>query len=410
MMKHVLLAILLLGVNTGCGSNYSFAPSFWNRVEREAQAAETQAANSGIAADADPVAEDRDVVDDFATELRRAFREVRAGQSRRALWPAARTAADEMAADEVTEPSETGTPRGSLPGIVEQNPLVQKVVTANALAMRIPETAADEERTGHSPARAPDRIKIDNSDVRSVVPMIEKLIVGDAHGAFAADADNTDLGRRFRLYLITYANGKFVDRAGNELKKPEFKGGINNDAIQGLATVLFEALYDSNYEIPVWFAVENGKPVCLTPGNKVPTAVALELCPKRFVKDKPSTQPAETDQRITSAEVAAMQFFSQAGAEQLQMVSGLLLRALNEIDAGFVIVPGFAVGDNETFAKLVDTIVVVNTRRGIGAQAYRYFLKHDTHGDTMTEWLALIKKAYEIIYGLEQAAAADPNG
>jgi hypothetical protein len=174
---------------------------------------------------------------------------------------------------------------------------------------------------------------------------------------------------RIQKYLIVYFKGKFVDRNGRKLSKPEVKENIGNDTITGVFTVVFEAVSDSLFRLPVFFKVgENNQHVCLTASGELPTAVILDENLKVLTG-------ADNDPNIafTAREAAAIQYLSNLAGDQSKIVSGFVFRLFNNVEVSFVIGADFAVGDNDTLAKLVDTFFEVGSRRTTEVSFAKYF-------------------------------------
>src|SRR5262249_34003842 len=80
--------------------------------------------------------------------------------------------------------------------------------------------------------------------------------------------------------------------------------------------------------------------------------------------------------KLTESEVDAISYLADLGSDESKIVSGWVLREFSNLSISFVIGGSFAVGDNETFGKVVDEFFQSSSRRVIEATAYGYFEAH----------------------------------
>ena len=227
-------------------------------------------------------------------------------------------------------------------------------------------------------------------------------------------AGEKKLDRILIAYLREYAAGEFVDRNGTEIAKPSLNGGINNEAITGLATVFWEALFDFWTDVPVFVereqeeefkasyrapkanevrpvftrVVEAGKEdkivteyqevkpdertvfytrsvhdVYVTDDGRVPTAVKLKVAGTERLVDAGQTG-------ITAGEAKFIKSASNLAGKQANSLAAGIFGFLGKINVGFVLVGGFSVGDDKTLLEIVKVSAEVATRRGTQAAIY----------------------------------------
>ena len=225
----------------------------------------------------------------------------------------------------------------------------------------------------------------------------QQQIAGEGpHGSFA---------ERWFLYLKEYSTGEFVDRSGGRLARPQVSdSGVENDTIVGLTTVTLEAFYDHLFDgLPVYtdrvekyegeFQPIDGEPglyrevfrkvtrtTFLMDEDRIPTAALFRATPRQSVV-------LDGRRGITADELEAIRFVSNLSGEQSKALSGFILRFFGAVEITFVIGPHFSVGDHETFAKLVETIVEVTARRLTEVAAHRFFLEYTREGSFSADHL-----------------------
>lgn len=188
-------------------------------------------------------------------------------------------------------------------------------------------------------------------------------------------------------YLEAWTRGDFVNRAGSALDAPEFYSGMDNAAINGLATVFLEALFDYTYrDLPVFFdgtkqtvvqkgwTPQNAKAGdVVTPlyvlgdqkylfvtndDNDEPTAHAIGAAEKKAVA-KAHKQPGD----ITRGDLRVMRFVSELAGRQSSALTGLVVESLSDVNISVVLGASFAIGDNDTLSELIKTLGEVTSRR-----------------------------------------------
>lgn len=289
-------------------------------------------------------------------------------------------------------------------------------VMEHALTRRVAEAVADIEA-----GRKPRDDSIGIGEVISFVKVLSKSSQ-DFVDEVADGSSGVELTRNGQptfdgillVYLKEYASGKFVDRRGVKLDPPEFEGGIGNKTIGGLATVFFEALFDSAMQdLPVFkdpkdtesFSplyeakkradgqqeqLPDGTPLWQIQGysREVSVNYATEdgLAPT-WLKIKGAGDPValvpDGTAGITKRELKVIRFGSNLAGKKVKAVTGVLFEFLSNINIQFVLGADFAIGDNETLAELVKTLSEVSSRRTAEYLLYRGL--SDSHHDTARE-------------------------
>ena len=212
---------------------------------------------------------------------------------------------------------------------------------------------------------------------------------------------DVDFARTLRHYLLKYTKGEFINRSGGKVAKPQIDLTIGNDTIVGLTTVVLEAIYDFAFRTPVlveqkvktvkkeaWAPID--PPANMDPGeyfrkvyvekrtieisyftkdNKAPTALSANPALQGSIV-------ADGEIGITRDELKAIQFVSNLSGEQSKALSGILFRTFGDVQIAFGVGAHVSVGDNETLAKLLDTLTEVSSRRVAEAVAYEFFLAY----------------------------------
>lgn len=231
------------------------------------------------------------------------------------------------------------------------------------------------------------RLLTENLDVLLIE--LEEKKAGVSRLSFTQkDEKKADFGDVLFFYLKAYASGKFIDRLGNNISKPELSlSGISDDDIQGIATVFLEAFFDSWFEsAPMFYEVNN--------------KVEPEYCALDFIEDdltKPckntlsdnlklrkfyrkyydtyitngSGKPTAAefkesrlvDDQVTKEDVENFQQISKLAGKMSRSLTGLGFGFLNNVNVSFIIGADFAVGDNKTLMHLAQTLAEVSSRR-----------------------------------------------
>lgn len=242
------------------------------------------------------------------------------------------------------------------------------------------------------------------AEVREFASLAMELAFDELDGqgsseSLAAGNQESTFGKRVRAYLRAYVNGSFVDRAGVKYSKPKLsKDGVDNDTITGLITVVLEAVFDAQFQTPVYAKSatadvfkEVTKPVpaswglpgkdlyikvfekssqttesYFTADNAKPTALAFDASIKAAVADDKAPG-------VDAKELKATMTVTKLSGEQSKAISGLLIRSFGGLTAEFVIGGEFSVGDNESLAKVVEAVVATTARRVTMASALAFF-------------------------------------
>jgi hypothetical protein len=199
-------------------------------------------------------------------------------------------------------------------------------------------------------------------------------------------------------YFMAYQKGNFSLRDGTALGKPKISisytngtvgGSIDNDTIAGLLTVFAEAVFDYGLGTPVYYQLNPGKQtwqedykaIIVTNettattitngyqkiyqkvtgpdekdflvGGKTPTAAAF-LPTRKLVDAYKDKSPADSAD-LTVKEFQFIRFSATEAADRSKDLSGLIVRSFGAIHAGQFVYGSFAIGNNDTLAKIVET-------------------------------------------------------
>jgi hypothetical protein len=238
-------------------------------------------------------------------------------------------------------------------------------------------------------ARAPAPVRIGDSNLRAFRAALTQTRATLLDDVARGKAGAKKLDRILLAYFKAYASGEFVDRNGTEIAKPSVNGGINNEAITGLVAVFWEGLFDYWTDVPVFVEAEKKEviktsyrgpdegevtpiytrkmvDVYVTDDHREPTAFALRVA---------TTQPlvANGTSGITELEAKAIKAGSNWAGKKANALSAGIFGFLGKINIGFVLLPGFSVGDDKTLMEIVKTSAEVGTRRGTQAALYKVF-------------------------------------
>ncbi|MBL9000955.1 MAG: hypothetical protein JNK25_07450 [Phycisphaerae bacterium] len=206
----------------------------------------------------------------------------------------------------------------------------------------------------------------------------------------AKAVDRLTLDRLLIGYIKAWTAGSFVDREGNALDKPVFKGGVSNEAINGLATIVMEAVFDYAYhDLPVFGGTKTQYNITqkYVPAEPHTGAVTLEYersasvktvyatkdgaAPTRMsISPKPALRLDAADPGITEGDVKIIRTVSSFAGKQAASLSGAIWETFGSVNVSFVIGADFSVGDNDTLSELVATIFSVSARRISERAAY----------------------------------------
>jgi hypothetical protein len=187
-------------------------------------------------------------------------------------------------------------------------------------------------------------------------------------------------------YFVAYFSDEFVDRTGGTVGRPKLGVKITNETLAGFITVGLESIYDyamigaEQIKNPVVWEVKNGKEVWQTAGGKKPTLVSItQMLKGRTVDDstvnydyvvEPLTD--DTQPGISKRKLELIRLLSGYAGDISGSLSDLIVREFGGIDIGFVILGRVSVGDNDTLAKLVQTIIDITAHRSTEAFVATY--------------------------------------
>lgn len=244
-------------------------------------------------------------------------------------------------------------------------------------------------------------------------------------------------GNLVTAYFMAYQKGSFVLRDGTALGKPKatvklaegrISGSVDNDTLVGLLTVFSEALYDYGLATPVYYQAKQGDVTFkeefketsagsgeylkfykkqnpqvekdFLVGGKTPTAAAfLEVRP--LVDTYAGKSPAGT-RDLTVKELGFVRFCSSLAADRSKELSGLIIRSLGSVDAGMFVFGSFSIGNNETLAKVVETMLASASGRLTEHGLVKAFGRYRGDNKVVNELLDHYKDLYDKISKLEK--------
>jgi hypothetical protein len=278
-------------------------------------------------------------------------------------------------------------PRGTIPKRLHESKAVRKLLESYAAALDM----TNDQGESYS------QRELTSGDLSEFVKItLPYLGVGKDGEVAAAAADpqdsRTEIFNRITRYLVVYSRGKFVDRQGKKLEKPEIKEKtISDDAITGAVSVIIEAITDSCIRVPVFFEEVGGKKkwITATGGDAEPTAAVLDKSLEVNIANAPA--------HIGKAEIRLIQYLGQGAGMSGHAVAGFLIRALGKLDLGQFALAGISIGDNQIVAKLIDTIFETGSRRLTEANVYKYLQAHDeaSRPSWLKQLLVLIGQVYD---------------
>jgi len=321
-------------------------------------------------------------------------------------------AAEELhLADAETREGDRGIVRlRALPEALLEDSLMRKTVDSNLRALT---TAGLRSRGAGETCGPPEDVTFDSSDfekfLESTLPALgyrawvsaeSADAMGSADGARASD---TEVGGLIQEYLIAYFQGEFVDRRGVTLAKPAISAtGVSNETIGGFFAVVWEAIYDGLYSVPVLYRVNEEEREWLTQTGERPTCVALGHA---------EALPVSEATPVTLDEALSIGFVSRIAGAESSAISGWVLRLFSDVEVSMIVGADFAIGDNDTLATLADVFFEVGSRRTAEAIAFGYFRSHDQrdYGSSLGELVELVRKIYDALRAeaVEVASASD---
>lgn len=187
-------------------------------------------------------------------------------------------------------------------------------------------------------------------------------------------------------YFVAYFSDEFVDRTGGTVGRPKLGVKITNETLTGFITVGLESIYDyamigaESIKNPVVWEVKDGKEVWQTAGGKKPTLVTVTQMLKGGPVDGSTekypyvVEPLADDTQpgISKRKLELIRLLSGYAGDISGSLSDLIVREFGGIDIGFVILGRVSVGDNDTLAKLVQTIIDITAHRSTEAFVATY--------------------------------------
>lgn len=254
------------------------------------------------------------------------------------------------------------------PTIVEANKMMQSLPTTLRIT-KVMTTTADvfEAVLNAKTSREIASLKLNSKDFEVFTEEFERTLLkyslyDKAKLARGAADETTPI---FAAYYKSYIDGKFINRRGMALSKPEItKDGIGNDTISAIFSVLLEAAADSVLRTPVF---KDGD-TYLNHGQTEPTAVTLAVVDA--IQVVPSGQCG-----ISSREVDYMRFSSELAGDQADTVSAMVLESFGGAEVSLVLGGHFSVGDNKTLATIVKTFFEHLFRRVAEYVSFKMYLE-----------------------------------
>ncbi len=182
------------------------------------------------------------------------------------------------------------------------------------------------------------------------------------------------LDTTFIAYFEAYYNGKFVDRMGTALDKPQISSTVPDSEIVAAETVLLEFLIDSIDPTPVMGDdTQNSITASTTfyPGNstKQPTAYSTHLASYvQIPKD-------HTACGITTTNAWVLRDLANGASGQAVAVGGLVANTPGGISIGLGVLGKISIGDNQTLSVMVKTAASRVALRATLASSY-WTLRH----------------------------------
>jgi hypothetical protein len=214
-----------------------------------------------------------------------------------------------------------------------------------------------------------------------------------------------------QTYLKAYFQGKFVNRRGVKLAKPKIEAGkVDNATIAALETVLIEAYFDHRLGTDAPVPFKNKKeyvqkylafpadpfyvsgfehkdvPQYLTDENAEPTAtkfvgVRKLVDPAAWDDANPDSNPAP--EGMSPDEYEVVRLLSSLNGEVKKQISALVFQIFGGVEFSFVFGGHFAIGDNETLATLVTTLIEVSAARSMEFKWTEFFRQFRYHHKTV---------------------------
>ena len=243
---------------------------------------------------------------------------------------------------------------GLLPIYLAGEPLIKKIITA-----------AHQARHNSSGAE----IEIPKSDISSMIKLVGNQFGAKENLTDDSDDEENRISKIINKYLMVYYTDSklgFVNREGIVYKRPEIKDSIGNDVITAVIAIVFEGIFDGVLDTPVY--VDNqGK--FQTQKGTTPTAITLNT----ITKTPTTTIVSRGDSGINDLELKAIRYLSGLAGDQSKILSGAAFRGFGGLELSLVIGGKFSFGDNDTTAKVLDTIFEISAKRIVEEKAYHGF-------------------------------------
>jgi len=127
---------------------------------------------------------------------------------------------------------------------------------------------------------------------------------------------------------------------------------------------------------------------------------------KYFVKDENENIKPFKAKTITKDEALAIISLSDIAAEQSKHLTGLLVREFNSVEFGAIVIGDISIGDNETFAKIIETIVNRMSKAFTEIELTNMFAK----SEGQHEYLKGIFKTINIVNDLAKKSESKKKG
>lgn len=206
-----------------------------------------------------------------------------------------------------------------------------------------------------------------------------------------------DVFSLIEAYYVAYSKGQFTLRDGTVLGKPTgnfgltngtFKGAIPNDTVDGIVTIFTEAVSDSLFRTPLYYAKTSTTSLTNFPvsasviypslpkdfsnsyiqlsgystntandfflDGKTPTASRFLPCYQVVIAD---SNNKKHQKGLTQKEVQFIQAVSGLTAKQSQALAGLILRSFGGGSAGQFVFLHVSVGNNQVLTSIADNLM-----------------------------------------------------
>jgi hypothetical protein len=216
----------------------------------------------------------------------------------------------------------------------------------------------------HSP---PSRLT--HSEMKDFVDKLFDLQLRPVPADLAMAPAHPPLDADFLSYFKTYYAGKFVDRMGNTIEKPQISTKIPDSEIVAAETVLLEFLIDAiDTTTPVMGDTDKPKDgtTHFYPGGKTAEPTALKIGLAQYLK---LLDHAECG--FTTNNVWVLKDLANGASDQAAGVGGLVANTFG----GVSILAKISIGDNQTLSVMVKTAASRAALRATLASSY-LILRH----------------------------------